>query len=239
MTIETALERCIGEVDGLRVADLGCGTGSFTRRLARMGADVTGVEPRQSALLEALRKGGGPSYVLGGAETSGLPEAAFDLVMFSKSLHHCPDKEVALLAACRLLRRNGRVVVFEPVSPDPFWPVIRHIVDERAMHQEALRAVQELADHRFLKPTGSLTFTSRVRAMSLEAVIETILSTDANRRLDPRVRPAMEAAFEAVCQEDETGRYIPHWCRFDVLTLGPAARGEVELATVRSAAFPY
>ena len=48
----------IDELEGHRVLDVGCGTGSLACRLARAGLDVTGVDPARASLDVALTKPG-------------------------------------------------------------------------------------------------------------------------------------------------------------------------------------
>lgn len=220
---ETVLARGLGEIRGLRVADMGSGGGDVARRLARLGADVTGVEPQETALLAALDAGGGVSYLLAGAEATGLPDAAFDLVFFSKSLHHCPDMDAALSEARRILRPGGRIAVLEPVSPDPFWPVIRHICDERDVQARAIAALERLEATTDLRHVAQLEFATRMRIEGVEPLIARLLAVDPGRSLRSEDRPAMARDFEAACLEDEKGRYIPHWNRLDVY-VGRAGR---------------
>lgn len=219
LTFEAALGQAVGDIAGLRVADIGAGSGEVSRQLAKLGADVTGIEPQERALHAAMRAGGGASYAQGGAEATGMQGAVFDLVVFSRSLHHCGNMDAALREACRLLRPSGRILVLEPVSPDPFWPVIRLIDDESDVHRRAIAAMDALDASGRAVRTGRLAFASRVPATSLDETVARILSVDPRRRLDPAQRPALAEAFETACAEDDRGRYIPHWNRIDVLSL--------------------
>ena len=217
LDFETVLARALGSLQGLRVLDMGAGRGDVTRRLAAAGADVTGVEPSREALDAALQSGGGPSYVLAGAEATGLASAAFDLVFFSKSLHHCPDMTAALVESIRLLRPAGRIAVLEPVSPDPFWPVMRHLDDESAVHAEAITAIEAQVAGGFCRREAQLLFATKFRTESVDALVDLLLSVDPRRRLDAEGRAAMERAFAGACETDAVGRFIPHWLRLDVL----------------------
>ncbi|WP_111430332.1 class I SAM-dependent methyltransferase [Rhodobacteraceae bacterium DSL-40] len=217
LDFETVLSRALGSLQGLRVLDMGAGRGDVTRRLAAAGADVTGVEPSREALDAAVQSGGGPSYVLAGAEATGLASAAFDLVFFSKSLHHCPDMTAALVESIRLLRPAGRIAVLEPVSPDPFWPVMRHVDDESAVHAEAVTAIEAQVAGGFCRREAQLLFATKFRTESVDALVELLLSVDPRRRLDAEGRAAMERAFATACETDAVGRFIPHWLRLDVL----------------------
>jgi len=84
------LQREVGLASDWRVADIGSGTGFLAERFVRLGCDVTGVEPN------AAMRAAGEKYlrghcnfrcVDGTAESSGLAEAAFDLVTAGQAFH--------------------------------------------------------------------------------------------------------------------------------------------------------
>ena len=54
--IDPPLLRLAGEVKGLRVLDLACGNGYLSRRFARQGASVTGVDAK-ATLIDRNRAG--------------------------------------------------------------------------------------------------------------------------------------------------------------------------------------
>jgi ubiquinone/menaquinone biosynthesis C-methylase UbiE len=90
------------------VADVGCGTGIFTRRLAQHGLVVTGVDPNEDMLAEARAEGGGAEYRRGEAAATGLPAASVALVSVAQAFHWF-DKDEALAEFARILRPQGRV----------------------------------------------------------------------------------------------------------------------------------
>jgi SAM-dependent methyltransferase len=112
-----ALVRVLGPVRGLDVLDLGCGTGYFTRELARRGARATGVDWSEGMLdvgrAEERRRPRGVRYrCLDAARVgSAFPPRSFDRVTASMSLMDMPDPARAIRGAARLLRPGGRVVV--------------------------------------------------------------------------------------------------------------------------------
>ena len=61
-----------------RVLDVGCGEGQLARRLAARGVEVVGVDPTQGQVEEAVRRGGGPSYVRADAEALPWGSGSFD-----------------------------------------------------------------------------------------------------------------------------------------------------------------
>ena len=105
----------LGEVDGKRVLDLGCGEGRFCRILTERGASLTGVD-LSSRMIELARemeakKPQGVTYrVADAAELSFLPDASFDIVLAYLSLFDVPDYESAIREAARVLVPSGRFV---------------------------------------------------------------------------------------------------------------------------------
>lgn len=70
--------------DGSRVLDLGCGPGLYASRLARAGADVTGIDFSSRSIAyarEAAAKDGLPATYVNEDYLAWQPEGRFDLVM--------------------------------------------------------------------------------------------------------------------------------------------------------------
>ena len=76
-----------GPARGLRVLDLGAGTGKLTATLLAMGADVTAVEPDPAMLAELRRALPAARALPGGAEEIPLPDASVDAVLAGNALH--------------------------------------------------------------------------------------------------------------------------------------------------------
>lgn len=216
LNFATVVERMLGDLTGLKVVDIGSGTGPVTRRLAQFGADVVGVEPNADVVAMAEAKGGGPAYVTAPAEATGLGDGAFDLAFFSNSLHHVPDMAAGLREACRITRAGGRIAVMEPEAPDPFFPIMRHIDDESAVYTQAQAALADAVSAGLLRRTGNLHYAAKYRVASLQAMLENLITVDSGRSLADDDRPAAEAAFADAFVPDEKGGYIPTWSRLDV-----------------------
>jgi SAM-dependent methyltransferase len=108
------LERPPSEI---RVADVGAGTGIWTRQLAERGPRaIVAVEPnddmRQQGMLTS--RGTGIEWRRGRGEATGLPAASFDLVTMASSFHWV-DFDQGCHEFQRLLRPGGRfVAVWNP-----------------------------------------------------------------------------------------------------------------------------
>ena len=106
--------RLLGDVTGLDVIDLGCGTGFDAAWLARQGARPVGVDvtPAQLETARMLQRETGIDFPLiqASAEDVPLPSASFDLAVsiYGASLWCDPERWVP--EAARLLRPRGRLV---------------------------------------------------------------------------------------------------------------------------------
>jgi ubiquinone/menaquinone biosynthesis C-methylase UbiE len=104
----------LGDVAGLDVVDLGCGTGYFSAWLARRGARPVGVDPT-SAQLETARRmqqATGIDFPLVEAVGEDVPlvDASFDLALSEYGASIWADPYKWIPEAARLLRPGGRLI---------------------------------------------------------------------------------------------------------------------------------
>ncbi|MGC3021226.1 MULTISPECIES: class I SAM-dependent methyltransferase [unclassified Brevibacterium] len=90
---------------GLRVCDLGAGTGILSRELLERGSEVTAVDP-DTVALESNRA---PSRV-GTAEATGLEAGSVDLVTVAQAWHWF-DEAAAAAEIARILVPGGRLLI--------------------------------------------------------------------------------------------------------------------------------
>jgi SAM-dependent methyltransferase len=84
---DAAVRWALDPAPGLRVLDLGAGTGKLTAALLATGADVTAVEPDPAMLAELQRALPKVRAVAGSAEAIPLPDASVDAVLAGNALH--------------------------------------------------------------------------------------------------------------------------------------------------------
>jgi SAM-dependent methyltransferase len=128
---------------GQVVADIGCGTGLYSRQLAAAGATVICADPSQ-AMLDQLP--GDPALVPVRASAQDitecrvmLPRERLDAIVMKEAVHHVPagDRQAVLGGLAELLEPGGRIVIvmlpaqityplfsaalqrFESLQPDP------------------------------------------------------------------------------------------------------------------------
>jgi SAM-dependent methyltransferase len=104
----------LGEVAGLDIVELGCGTAYFSAWLAKRGARPVGVDPTPAQLETARRcqRELGIEFPLveAPAEQVPLPDASFDLALSEYGASLWADPHRWLAEAARLLRPHGRLV---------------------------------------------------------------------------------------------------------------------------------
>lgn len=214
---EAVARDVLGDIRGLKLVDIGAGSGRIARKLQALGAQVTGVEPNAVFVKKAEALGGVSRFVNATAEETGLEDGEFDVSFFSLSLHHVADKPAAVREAHRLTRTGGRILVIEPIAPDPSYPVMRFLDDESAVYAEAQAALNDAVSSALLRHDRTLDFASKYRVETPDEMIADVLSVDSGRSPLPEAdRPAYEAAFEAAQERDQDGGYIPYWSRADL-----------------------
>ena len=100
---------------GDRVLDLGCGQGDFTAQIARIGAEVLGLDVAQAALERARRRH--PGLEFGLTEIDGplpLADGSRDVVWASEVIEHVADTARWLSEVRRVLTPGGRLLLTTP-----------------------------------------------------------------------------------------------------------------------------
>src|SRR5881398_2508240 len=105
----------------LAVADLGAGEGTLSQLLAKNARKVIAIDnsPKMVEFGSKLAKKHGfknLEYRLGDLEDPPVAKNSVDLVLLSQALHHAIKPERAILAAHRILKKNGRIVVLDLLS---------------------------------------------------------------------------------------------------------------------------
>lgn len=102
--------------------DLGCGTGEFTRALARRARRVVGMD-LAPGMIEVARERSvrvpNIEYVVADATTAHLPEGSFDCVASVATLHHMPLR--AMLCRLRKTLRPGGVLLILDLDDSTGW----------------------------------------------------------------------------------------------------------------------
>ena len=145
--------RVPGSTD-LRVIDLGCGTGAFSREFKKMlGSDnyFYGLDLSIKSVILAANLEPGIHFCAGDIEHCCFKDESFDIVLFSGVLHHFPDFEPCLREGYRILRKGGCALSYDPNIKNPFMWLYRHpsspfFSPKGKTENERLLSAQQVAD---------------------------------------------------------------------------------------------
>ncbi len=122
-----------------RVLDLGCGPGHESARLARLGAQVVGIDFSSRCIAIAAARNPGLTFLEMDFFRLDTSLGFFDGVLASGSLIHVPPGILPDLLAriARLLLPGGLVaaIVRDGIGPVVFHPVIQGVAVERTVHR--------------------------------------------------------------------------------------------------------
>lgn len=96
--------------EGLRFLDIGCGGGLLTEPMARLGAQITGVDPSErnikTASVHAQEMGLDIDYRVGTAEDLAAAGETFDVILNMEVIEHVADP-AAFVATCAAMLKPG------------------------------------------------------------------------------------------------------------------------------------
>jgi ubiquinone/menaquinone biosynthesis C-methylase UbiE len=172
----------LGLTPGMAVADVGAGTGLFTRLFAeKVGptGKVYAVEisPEFLSHIAAEARKRGESQVvtvLGSQESTSLPQESVDLVFLCDVYHHLEKPNKTLLSIRRALKPDGRLVVidFDRVEGRSTGFVLKHVragksVFLKEIESAGFRPIPTRKPPAF-KENFYLSFEKRVRSVGSE-----------------------------------------------------------------------
>jgi SAM-dependent methyltransferase len=169
--------RVLGDVEGKRVLEIGCGGGQWSRWLARMGARPVGLDVSMNQLRHAARARDRDTtrvrLVNADAERTPFADAAFDLVMCDHGAMTFADPLRTVPEVARVLRPGG-LFAFSHASPIHFacWDDELDGVTERLARDYfgMRRWAQETVD--FMLPYGEWIRLFRANGLEVEDLIE-------------------------------------------------------------------
>ncbi|MEM9159746.1 MAG: class I SAM-dependent methyltransferase, partial [Verrucomicrobiota bacterium] len=130
---------------GMRVLDIGCGTGTFAAQAAKRGLSVDAADVSETMLDAAGRKceALGVRFHHAGFLTLELEETSIDVITTTFAFHHLPDfwKGIALNRISKFLKEGGvfylRDVILE--SRDPLDKIGEFISEQYSLGGDFLR----------------------------------------------------------------------------------------------------
>ena len=169
---------------GMSVLELGCGTGYFTRELARSRADIVAIDVSPELLEIAKTNTSAPNvrYEIQNAYELNYADAVFDSVVGSSVLHHL-ELEMALREIYRVLKPDGTISFTEPNMLNPQIAIQKNVPwvkrklgdspDETAFFRWPLRRLLEQVGYRevridpfdFLHPKTPVPLIDRLNSL--------------------------------------------------------------------------
>jgi len=153
---------------GMKVADVGAGTGYYSWRMAqRVGAGGTvyavDIQPEMIKLLEEQMSRRGASNVkavLGTPTDPGLPSAGIDLALMVDVYHELEYPYEMLAAIVRALKPGGRLVFVEFKSGDASVPIkpLHTMTEAQVRKEAAVHALQWVKTARDLPWQNAIVF---------------------------------------------------------------------------------
>ena len=110
--------RPLGDISGLRLLDVACGTGHLAGEASRRGARAEGLDFSEAMVEVASRNYPGVPFRVGDAEALPYPDGHFDVVTCAFGLLHLPNPEQGISEAHRVLRPGGRYAFTVWCSPE-------------------------------------------------------------------------------------------------------------------------
>lgn len=112
-----------GLTTGMRVIDVGVGTGLVASEAAKIVGDATlvsGVDPSEQMVANA-RVPAGVQLLNGTAESIPFPDNHFDFLSMGYALRHISDLRVAFKEFHRVLKPGGKLCLLEITCPTTAW----------------------------------------------------------------------------------------------------------------------
>lgn len=147
-----------GGLAGLRVLDLGAGTGILTTQLVRLGTAVAAVEPDAAMLGQLRRRLPSVPALDGAAEAIPLPDASVRAVLCGQAMHWF-DLERSLPEIARVLSPGGVLAALWNTDDDRVdWVAGLHAAAEGSGGPTVSASRAQTVDAGFRRASGSPAF---------------------------------------------------------------------------------
>ncbi len=175
----------LGDVSGLDVVELGCGTAYLSAWLAKKGARPVGVDPTPAQLATARQMQAEFDLefplIEAVAEDVPLPDASFDLAIseYGASIWADPDRWIP--EAARLLRPGGRLVFLRNSTLAVLCMDLEGITEQLQRQQRGLGRLEwpDTKEVEFQPPHGELIDLLHANGFEVDRLLELYAPEDA------------------------------------------------------------
>jgi SAM-dependent methyltransferase len=124
----------IGDVAGLDLLDIACGSGDLAQAAVQRGALTTGIDFAPTMIEVARSKVPEATFLVGDAEAMAVEDRAFDAAACAFGLWHLAEPDQALAEASRVLRCGGRFVYTTWLAPEDGFDLMDMLIAVIKVH---------------------------------------------------------------------------------------------------------
>ena len=121
----------MGDINGKRLLDLGCGAGENSVYFAKKGAHCVAADYSPGMVEVAQKLAAANGVQIEGCTANAMalefPDNTFDIVYASNLLHHLPDPKACIREMHRVLKPGGKACFWDPLKHNPVINVYRRI----------------------------------------------------------------------------------------------------------------
>ncbi|MGR8997449.1 MAG: bifunctional 2-polyprenyl-6-hydroxyphenol methylase/3-demethylubiquinol 3-O-methyltransferase UbiG [Gammaproteobacteria bacterium] len=159
------------DIAGKHIVDVGCGGGILTEGLAKLGAEVLGIDLSEELIdiadLHGLESGVNAHYQKISAETLAQQQPeSFDFVTCMEMLEHVPDPG-SIISACATLVKPGGMVFFSTLNRKPKAYLLAIVAAEHVL-QMLPKGTHDYKT--FIKPS-ELSQSARAAGLELQGMV--------------------------------------------------------------------
>lgn len=165
LRLDFVQQHCDG-LFGKKVVDVGCGGGILAESMAKLGAEVSGIDLAKASLevakLHGLESGVSVDYqCISAEEFAAQHEGEFDVVTCMEMLEHVPDPASIVAACARMVKPGGHVFLSTLNRNVKSW--LMGIVGAEYILNLVPKGTHQHS--RFIKPSELLAMTDKVDLM--------------------------------------------------------------------------
>ena len=111
------------ELGNQSLLEVGCGDGRLTALLTGKTGTITAIDPDAASIDSARKDVSDADFMIGSGEKLQFTDHAFDIILFSYSLHH-QNYAKALTEAKRVVKPDGNILIIEPTCDSEFTRLV-------------------------------------------------------------------------------------------------------------------